>query len=246
MFCTSCVEHPTYRYSHLENQKELKNISLDEFLSKLGFSNSNSCVKHSSSVKEITYNRNKWLLKAIENYFEANNGYCDSKRFSDNLDCFINNDFKLRVKNKTGTSGNYYYTDYYYHVCVSTDKKIYESEVAYEEAKRKQAEREAERKRIEEERKKKEEEERISMLRNRKGQFVMDFYLMGSTPSSLDAKSCWNACSKANYNTTGYWTIDEALQNGWTVKQILGDISQSGVTYYNCICQGKKYLMTKQ
>lgn len=109
------------------------------------------------------------------------------------------------------------------------------------------------------------------MLRNRKGQFVMDFYLvgmitphsseyirnwqttnrvfggwLGSAPSSTDPNSCWRECSKINYNTTGYKTIDEALQDGWTIKQVLGDIAQSGITYDDCTCQGKKYLMIKQ
>lgn len=223
IFCISCgvkTYYNIHNFADPKTQKELKNLSLEEFLSKLGFKSSNSC---STAYSEA-------LPEAVSNYFKAHNGYCDSK-YHNYMNCFINNDFKLRVEIRKN--------------CVTTDRKYYDAEVAYEERERKRAEREAERKRIEEERKKKEEEERISMLRSRKGQFVMDFYLMGSTPSSRDAKSCWDACSKVNYNRTGYWTIDEALQNGWAVKQILGDISQSGVTYYNCTCQGKKYIMSK-
>lgn len=92
---------------------------------------------------------------------------------------------------------------------------------------------------------------RKDTLKARKGNIVMDFYTDFNGPSE-----CGTSCKSLNNIRNGYYTIEEAVENGWVVAQVLADTSE--VTSYKiddygvprlgsgCNCYGKKYFMQKK
>lgn len=92
---------------------------------------------------------------------------------------------------------------------------------------------------------------RKDILKARKGNIVMDFYTDFNGP-----KVCETSCKSLNNIHNGYYTIEEAVEGGWIVAQVLADTSE--VTSYKiddygvprlgsgCNCYGKKYFMQKK
>lgn len=95
-------------------------------------------------------------------------------------------------------------------------------------------------------------------LQNRKGEFVLTFYdkavrhaplqtnnyVVNSLNKALtyDADSCKFHCDNENEKTTGYESLQEALDGGWQFIQKVGDKS---IKEINCECHGSQYLLKK-
>lgn len=52
----------------------------------------------------------------------------------------------------------------------------------------------------------------IQILKNRNGNFIMDFYTGYNGPSA-----CKKSCKSLNMMNTGYETIEEAVESGWII-----------------------------
>jgi len=88
------------------------------------------------------------------------------------------------------------------------------------------------------------------VLRERTGNTVMDFYT-GFNGTDI----CEISCKSLNRANTGYSSIEESVEDGWIISQVLADsnkevgykIDSYGVAENGsgCQCRGKKYFMQK-
>jgi len=91
---------------------------------------------------------------------------------------------------------------------------------------------------------------KIQVLRNRNGNTVMEFYT-----GFNGADVCETSCKSLNRINTGYSSIEESVENGWIISQVIADSNKEiGYTLDSyglpetgnaCQCKGKKYFMQK-
>lgn len=112
------------------------------------------------------------------------------------------------------------------------DEKKAEMERSY--AKRKAQEEEYQQQKVEEQKK-------VLNLRNKKGQQSMGFY--NSWQYVGQSSSCETLCIDINKKTTGYSTLQEALNDGWKFNTNLNAISKTMNS--QCMCEGSLSILEK-
>ena len=237
----------------------IKNISFESYLHTLGYKQND--IKH--FTKQLPYDDCSKAysqdLKALDKYVEINIGPAWSKEFywafKDNKIyiiggkcCKLQEDDKLLFSLKTVSS---YRND----TCKLSIEKYSEEESNVKVAKifevQKQRDAEYKKKQLQKALKERQEEQRYYNLRNRKGEYVMQFFDESIThvdrynrlfDKKMQVQLCKKQCIDFTKNSTGYINMQSALSDGWKFVTKLDDAKYDDKS---CSCRGQKVILKK-